>query len=153
MIGNDTICARLLRTHIPPLQARLGPVHAIMVATMQSDADSVAVAHALRHAITIADIVITVAETSIMDRDDVMPQGLLHAGGDITCYGAPVEPGNLLLLGQLAGVPVIGAPGCIRGHSRNVVDELLPRIVADFLPTAADVYALANGGLLASRKD
>jgi molybdenum cofactor cytidylyltransferase len=82
-----------------------------------------------------------------------MPQGLLHAGGAITCYGAPVEPGNLLLLGQLAGIPVIGAPGCIRGHSRNVVDELLPRIVADFLPTASDVYALANGGLLASVKD
>ena len=82
-----------------------------------------------------------------------MPQGLLLAGGDITCYGAPVEPGNLLLLGQLAGVPVIGAPGCIRGHSRNVVDELLPRIVADFLPTAHDVYALANGGLLSSAKE
>lgn len=153
MIGNDAVCVRLQRTHIPPLQARLKPVAAAIVATIPSAADSRAVATALGQAIACADLVITVAETSIMDRDDVMPQGLLQAGGDITCYGAPVEPGNLLLLGQLAGIPVIGAPGCIRGHSRNVVDELLPRIVADFLPTASDVYALANGGLLASVKD
>ncbi|NBU64610.1 MAG: molybdopterin-binding protein [Chloroflexia bacterium] len=153
MIGNDAVSARLQRTHIPPLAARLVPVMATIVATLQCDTDSQAVAHALHQATTVADIVITVAETSIMDRDDVMPQGLRHAGGDIICYGAPVEPGNLLLLGQLAGIPVIGAPGCIRGHARNVVDELLPRIGADFLPSAADVYALANGGLLASGKD
>jgi len=120
---------------------------------MQCDADSQAVAQALCQATACADIVITVAETSIMDRDDVMPQGLLLAGGIITCYGAPVEPGNLLLLGELASVPVIGAPGCVRGHARNVVDALLPRIVADFLPTARDVYALANGGLLSSAKE
>jgi len=153
MIGNDAVCTRLQRTHIPPLQARLLPVAAMIVATLQCAPDSRAVAVALCQATACADLVVTVAETSIMDRDDVMPQGLLLAGGDITCYGAPVEPGNLLLLGQLAGIPVIGAPGCIRGHSRNVVDELLPRIVADFLPTAHDVYALANGGLLASVKD
>ena len=153
IIGNDAVCTRLQRTHIPPLQARLVPVTATVVATLQCAPDSRAVAVALCQATECADLVITVAETSIMDRDDVMPQGLLLAGGDITCYGAPVEPGNLLLLGQLAGVPVIGAPGCIRGHSRNVVDELLPRIVADFLPTAHDVYALANGGLLSSAKE
>ncbi len=153
MIGNDAICARLQRTHIPPLQARLIPVHATVVAMIQCEADSQAVAQALLQATACADIVMTVAETSIMDRDDVMPQGLLRAGGTITCYGAPVEPGNLLLLGQLAGIPVIGTPGCIRGHTRNVVDELLPRIVADCLPTARDVYALANGGLLLSAKE
>lgn len=153
MIGNEAVCVRLQRTHIPPLQARLVPVHATIVATRQCAPDSRAVAAALCQAVASADLVITVAETSIMDRDDVMPQGLLSAGGSITCYGAPVEPGNLLLLGQLAGIPVIGAPGCIRGYSRNVVDELLPRIVADFLPTAGDVYALANGGLLSSVKE
>lgn len=153
MIGNDAICARLQRTHIPPLQARLLPVHATAVASFQCNADSHSVARALHDATACADIVMTVAETSIMDRDDVMPQGLLLAGGMITCYGAPVEPGNLLLLGQLAGIPIIGTPGCIRGHARNVIDELLPRIVADCLPTAQDVYALANGGLLSSPKD
>ena len=153
MIGSAVICARLQRTHIPPLQARLVPVAATIVATMQCEADSQAVAQALRQATACADMVITVAETSIMDRDDVMPQGLLLAGGDITCYGAPVEPGNLLLLGELASVPVIGAPGCVRGHARNVVDALLPRIVADCLPTARDVYALANGGLLSATKE
>jgi molybdenum cofactor cytidylyltransferase len=36
MIGNDAICARLQRTHIPPLQARLCPAHLAAIAGYDS---------------------------------------------------------------------------------------------------------------------
>jgi molybdenum cofactor cytidylyltransferase len=77
-----------------------------------------------------------------------MPQALVATGGRITCYGAPVEPGNLLLLGMIGTTPVMGAPGCIRGSATNVVDLVLPRLVAGIDVDAHDVYALAHGGLL-----
>ena len=39
--------------------------------------------------------------------------------------GMPVDPGNLLLLGELDGKPVIGAPGCARSPKENGFDWVL----------------------------
>jgi molybdopterin biosynthesis enzyme len=91
-------------------------------------------------------------ETSIMDRDDVTPQGIRLAGGRIEHYGAPVEPGNLLLLAYLGdgsgALPVLGAPGCVRSRDANIVDLLLPRLLAGEQVRRADIVALGHGGLL-----
>ena len=59
---------------------------------------------------------------------DVTPSGILRAGGTIELYGAPVEPGNLLLLAYLENLPIIGAPGCVKSRDVNVVDLILPRV-------------------------
>jgi molybdopterin biosynthesis enzyme len=87
-----------------------------------------------------------------MDRDDVTPAGIRLAGGRIEHYGAPVEPGNLLLLAYLDGpegaVPVVGAPGCVRSRDVNIVDLLLPRLLAGQHVTRADIIELGHGGLL-----
>ena len=97
-------------------------------------------------------MLIIAGETSIMDRDDVTPQGIRLAGGRIEHYGAPVEPGNLLLLGYLGppggAVPVLGAPGCVRSRDTNIVDLLLPRLLAGESITRQDIVALGHGGLL-----
>jgi molybdopterin biosynthesis enzyme len=101
-----------------------------------------------------ATLLIVAGETSIMDRDDVTPRGIRRAGGAIEHYGAPVEPGNLLLLAYLPGsggapdVPVLGAPGCVRSRDTNIVDLLLPRLAAGERVTRRDVVALGHGGLL-----
>ena len=95
-----------------------------------------------------AQIVILAGETSIMDADDITPRGVQRAGGTIELYGAPVEPGNLLLLAYCGEVPVIGAPGCIKSRETNAVDLILPRLLAGERVTREDVNALAEGGLL-----
>lgn len=148
MIGAPATYARLMRSHFASLETRVGVVHAHVVAIQQAIAETDAVRQALTALMPMVDMIITLGETSIMDRDDVMPQALIAAGGRITCYGAPVEPGNLLLLGMIGTIPVMGAPGCIRGAAMNVVDLVLPRLVAGIDVTAHDVYALAHGGLL-----
>lgn len=94
------------------------------------------------------DCVIIAGETSIMDRGDVTPRGVERAGGTIEVFGAPVEPGNLLLLGYCGNVPILGAPGCVKSRDLNVVDLILPRLLAGEHVTRADIVALANGGLL-----
>ena len=45
---------------------------------------------------------------------------------------APVEPGNLLLMSYYNDVPIVSAPGCFRSAKPNVVDLVLPPILARY---------------------
>lgn len=148
LIGAPATYERLMRSHVAALETRLATVHARVVAIQHVIAQIEAVQQAFAMLLPVVDMIVTLGETSIMDREDVMPQALLATGGHITCYGAPVEPGNLLLLGVIDAIPIMGAPGCIRGAATNVVDLVLPRLVAGIDVAARDVYALAHGGLL-----
>ena len=60
----------------------------------------------------------------------------------------PVDPGNLLLLGELGGRPVLGAPGCARSPKENGFDWVLHRLLAGIPVTAADIRRMGTGGLL-----
>ena len=94
------------------------------------------------------DLILLAGETAIMDERDIVPQAILQAGGEIECLGAPVDPGNLLLLGRLAEIPVLGVPGCARSRKENVVDWVLPRLLAGEHLTRLDIVSLGVGGLL-----
>ncbi len=95
-----------------------------------------------------AELLILAGETAIMDRHDVAPRAVRRAGGEVECFGAPVDPGNLLLLAYRGGVPIAGAPGCARSPKRNIVDLVLPRLLAGDRLSRADVAELGHGGLL-----
>ena len=75
-------------------------------------------------------------------------RGFEAAGGRVDHLGMPVDPGNLLLLGQLGDLPVIGAPGCARSPKENGFDWVLHRLLAGLAVTRSDVTALGVGGLL-----
>jgi len=62
--------------------------------------------------------------------------------------GAPVDPGNLLMVAYIGDVPVVGAPGCARSKKINIVDWILPRLLAGDRLTRKDIVALGHGGLL-----
>jgi len=94
------------------------------------------------------DMIILAGETAIMDRCDIAPRAVERAGGEVTCFGAPVDPGNLLMLAYLDRVPVLGAPGCARSPKDNIVDLVLPRLLAGDHLTQADIIAFGHGGLL-----
>ena len=95
-----------------------------------------------------ADLLILAGETAIMDRHDLTPRAIEQAGGEIECHGVPVDPGHLLLLAYHGSVPVVGAPGCARSPKKNIVDLILPRLLAGDRLTRAEVAELAHGGLL-----
>ena len=42
---------------------------------------------------------------AVTDRHDVVPQAIETAGGQILHVGMPVDPGNLLVLGEIDGKP------------------------------------------------
>ncbi|MBE9475877.1 MAG: NTP transferase domain-containing protein, partial [Proteobacteria bacterium] len=95
-----------------------------------------------------SDLVLILGASATSDRRDVIPAGIILAGGRIERFGMPVDPGNLLVLGQHQGCAVIGLPGCARAPALNGVDWVLERICADMPLSAADISRMGVGGLL-----
>ncbi len=86
--------------------------------------------------------------SAIVDRRDVVPAGIVAAGGAIEHFGMPVDPGNLILLGRVEEMPVLGLPGCARSPKLNGFDWVLQRLVAGLEVGPAEVMAMGAGGLL-----
>lgn len=87
-------------------------------------------------------------QTSIMDIEDSTPRALSMMGAEIALHGAPVEPGNLLALAYHGPKWILCAPGCAKSIKANIVDLLLPRLMAGEQLAAADIAEMGLGGLL-----
>ena len=61
---------------------------------------------------------------------------------------APVEPGNLFLLSYKGDIPIVSAPSCFRSAKPNVVDLVLPSMLARYRLSGWEVACLGHGGLL-----
>jgi molybdenum cofactor cytidylyltransferase len=94
------------------------------------------------------DLIVVAGETAIMDPRDVTPRAVERAGGVVESVGAPVDPGNLLMVAYLDDVAVLGAPGCARSRKTNVVDWVLPRLLTGERLSRSDLASLGVGGLL-----
>lgn len=100
-----------------------------------------------------ADLTLILGASATSDREDVAPAGVVRAGGVIERFGMPVDPGNLLFLGELDGQPVVGLPGCARSPALNGADWVLERLAAGLDVTDADIAAMGVGGLLKEMPD
>jgi molybdenum cofactor cytidylyltransferase len=60
----------------------------------------------------------------------------------------PVDPGNLLLLARLRGVPAVGLPSCARSPKTNGFDFVLQRIFAGLPVGRTEITRMGVGGLL-----
>jgi len=115
--------------------------------------DQVVVPHetiALAAAIKAArhDVILVLTGSATSDIRDVGPSAVKAAGGEITRFGMPVDPGNLLFLGKENGRIIIGLPGCARSMALNGADWVLERIACGMQVTADDIAAMGVGGLL-----
>ena len=106
------------------------------------------VTHALESGLGGADMAIVFGASAVTDARDVVPAAIGEAGGELIYVGMPVDPGNLLVLGEIGGKPVIGAPGCARSPKENGFDWVLQRLCAGMDVAADDIVAMGVGGLL-----
>ena len=90
--------------------------------------------------------ILTASATS--DPMDVGPAAVWAAGGQVVQFGIPVDPGNLLFLGDVGHIPVIGLPGCARSPALNGADWVLERVICGVPVTPDDLAAMGVGGLL-----
>lgn len=129
----------VIRDRLTALRISLGAVHVV-------DHTFEAVAEALARDPGKMRLILGGSATS--DRRDVAPMAVQRAGGTITRFGMPVDPGNLLFLGALGDDPVVGLPGCARAPALNGADWVLERLAAGLAVTGADIAAMGVGGLL-----
>ena len=130
------------------LSERLKPAGAAIIDDIRVPHDEQALAAVLKIVRPKCDLTIVFGASAITDRRDVIPAAIEIAGGHIDHFGMPVDPGNLLLIGQLAGGPVIGAPGCARSPKENGFDWVLQRLLAGVPVTGRDIRRMGAGGLL-----
>lgn len=90
------------------------------------------------------DLLVTTAGLSV-DPDDVTRQGLLDAGAADMLYGMSVIPGAMTLLARIGSVQVVGVPACALYFKTTGFDLLLPRLLADQVPTREDLARLGHG--------
>jgi molybdenum cofactor cytidylyltransferase len=128
---------------------RLAPAGASIVAERRVPHERAALARALDQVLKAgAELAIVFGASAIADRRDVIPAALESIGGHVEHFGMPVDPGNLLMIGDADGRPVLGAPGCARSPKENGFDWVLMRLLAGLSVPREDITGLGVGGLL-----
>ncbi|MFC7474917.1 NTP transferase domain-containing protein [Dankookia sp. GCM10030260] len=95
-----------------------------------------------------AQVLLVAGASAVVDRRDVGPAAIVRAGGTIDHFGMPVDPGNLICLGHIDGIPALVLPGCAKSPKLNGIDWVLQRLFAGLKVTPRDVMGMGVGGLL-----
>jgi molybdenum cofactor cytidylyltransferase len=93
-------------------------------------------------------VILIASTTAPAGPGDVIGRSMVKIGCDLERFLAPVEPGNLLLLAFKDEIGIVSAPGCFRSIKANVVDLILPPLLARYRVSGWEVGALGHGGLL-----
>lgn len=107
------------------------------------------VTRSLQHLLRSRPGAILVASTTApAGPEDVVGRAFRRLNGLLERYLAPVEPGNLMMLSYKDDVPMISAPCCFRSPKPNVLDLLLPPMLAKYRISGWEIASLGQGGLL-----
>jgi molybdenum cofactor cytidylyltransferase len=143
------LASKVIDKTLKVTQERLVPAGATIVAERRVAHEQRALAHAMEEVLGEgAELVIVFGASAIADRRDVIPAAVEAIGGRIEHFGMPVDPGNLLLVAQARGSPVVGAPGCARSPKENGFDWVLMRLLAGLDVPRAAITGMGVGGLL-----
>jgi len=131
------------------MKTRLERLAAAAAFVLMAKEEEIAVARCLDHLLRARPTVVLMASTTApAGPDDVVGRAMQRVGCRIERFLAPVEPGNLLLLSYAGQTPVVAAPGCFRSPKPNVVDLILPPLLARYPLSTAEISSLGHGGLL-----
>ena len=92
--------------------------------------------------------IVVASTTAPAGPDDVVGRAMAHMGAHIERFLAPVEPGTLMLLSYKDDVPILSVPCCFRSTKPNVLDFILPPILARYRISGWEIASLGHGGLL-----
>jgi len=93
-----------------------------------------------------AELIILTGGMSV-DPDDLTPAAIKDSGAKVITYGAPAQPGNMLMLAYLNDTAIVGVPGCAMFFATTILDAVLPRIFGSVRLTKQDFAAMGEGGL------
>jgi len=134
----------------PAMRARLEGVKARLSFSMAVVEEEEPLVRALQHLTRTQPTAVLIASTTTPSGpEDAVGRALVRAGAHLERFLAPVDPGTLLMLGYKGNIPILSAPCCFRSLKPNVVDLLLPPMLAKYKVSGWEVACLGHGGLLA----
>jgi molybdenum cofactor cytidylyltransferase len=143
---NGDRARRLFESILRQRLQRFGTAASFVLASMEEEDP---VAQSLQHLLRAKPTVILVASTTApAGPEDVIGRGMTRIGCHLERFLAPVEPGNLFMLGYKDEIPIVSAPGCFRSVKLNIIDLILPPMLARYHVSAWEVAGLGHGGLL-----
>jgi molybdenum cofactor cytidylyltransferase len=143
-----SVKASVLDKTVRVTEARLARSGSRLTGEARTGHDEAELATAIAAAAEGSDLVLVFGASAVSDADDVIPAAIRLAGGRVERFGMPVDPGNLLVLGHLGDVPVLGAPGCARSPKENGFDWILDRLAAGVPVDGRAIAGMGVGGLL-----
>lgn len=151
VLYTDPVAGERARQLFEPIMAqRLERFSVQSVFALAAVEEEASVAKALQHLLRSKPAAILIASTtSPAGPEDVVGRAMARLGCHLERFLAPVEPGNLFLLGYKDEIPIVSAPGCFRSAKPNVVDLTLPPMLARYRVSGWEVASLGHGGLLA----
>ena len=143
------LATKVIEKTLKVTEERLMPAGASIVAERRVAHDQAALAKAIEEVLGVgAELVLVFGASAIADRRDVIPAAVTTIGGRIEHFGMPVDPGNLLLIADVRGRPLLGAPGCARSPKENGFDWVLMRLLAGLKVPREAITGMGVGGLL-----
>ena len=107
------------------------------------------VTRSLEHLLRAKPAVILVASTTApASPEDIVGRSIANSGAQLERFLAPVEPGNLMMLSYWDDISILSAPSCFRSAKPNILDLLLPPLLAKYRICGWEISALGHGGLL-----
>ena len=154
MSESSATTPRILDKTLAVTRQRIEGLGSSLDLELRCEHESGAVSAALAQALATGCKLILVSGAAVTkDRGDVVPAAIVGLGGEISHFGMPVEPGNMLLLASIGAVTVINLPGCARSLRTNGLDWLLHRLLAELPISGADIMNMGVGGLIRSAHD
>jgi molybdenum cofactor cytidylyltransferase len=150
ILYTDPVCGdrarQLFENGLQDRLQRFGTAASFVLASIEKEE---AVARSLGHLLSANPTVILVASTTApAGPEDEIGRGMTRIGCQLERFLAPVEPGNLFMLGYKEQTPIVSAPGCFRSAKPNVIDLILPPMLARYRVCAWEIAGLGHGGLL-----
>jgi molybdenum cofactor cytidylyltransferase len=143
------LAEKVIEKTLKVTRGRLAPAGAQIVAEKRIDHDTKKLSKSISEMLDAgAELVLIFGASAIADRRDVIPAAIENTGGRIEHFGMPVDPGNLMLIGDVNGTPVLGAPGCARSPKENGFDWVLARLLAKLPVDRTEIAGMGVGGLL-----
>jgi molybdenum cofactor cytidylyltransferase len=131
------------------LRTRLERFNASIRYALTAIEDEESVTRAMGHLLKAKPAVLLVASTTApAGPEDVIGRAMGRVGAHIERFLAPVEPGNLLLMGYKDEVPIVSSPCCYRSAKPNVLDLLLPPVLSKYRVSGWEIACLGHGGLM-----
>jgi molybdenum cofactor cytidylyltransferase len=116
---------------------------------LSSVEDEESVARSVQHLLRTKPAAILIASTTApAGPEDVIGRALNRLGANVERFLAPVEPGNLMMLSYKDDTPIVSAPCCFRSAKPNVLDLVLPPMLAKYRISGWEIACLGHGGLL-----